>query len=54
MKDQWLDGDPDGKRKEKEDAAEVFKGYYQRAMKDARYIELREQWRKEKREFEKA
>lgn len=53
VKAQWLDEDVDGKRKEKAEAAEIFKGYYQRAMKDSKYIELRERWKKDKKDFER-
>lgn len=44
----------DGKRKEKLEASELFKGYWRRCTSDDQYVELKEQWKEEKKEYEKS
>lgn len=41
------------KRKEKEEASEIFKGYWRRCINDERYLQLKEEWMKAKKEYEK-
>jgi len=50
--EKWAgDDDADGKRKEKEEASELFKGYWRRCTADAKYLELKKQWQKEKKQY---
>lgn len=50
----WSGDDADGKRKEKEEASELFKSYWRRCTSDEKYVELKEQWKEEKKEFQKS
>ncbi|EXJ55616.1 hypothetical protein A1O7_08545 [Cladophialophora yegresii CBS 114405] len=47
----WTEEDVDGKRKEKEEASEIFKGYWRRCLASERYIRLKEEWLKAKKEY---
>ena len=42
--DKWTGEDIDGKRKEKEDASEIFKRVWRRCTGDEKYLELKQQW----------
>ncbi|KAK5103539.1 hypothetical protein LTS08_002955 [Lithohypha guttulata] len=46
--------DVDGKRREKEEASELFKGYWRRCTSCERYVELKKRWQDEKKEFVKS
>jgi len=48
--EKWSGDDPDGKRKEKEEASELFKGYWRRCTAEEKYLELKKQWQKEKKQ----
>lgn len=50
--EKWSGDDADGKRKEKEDASELFKGYWRRCTSDEEYLELKKQWQKEKKQHQ--
>jgi hypothetical protein len=50
----WTEEDIDGKRKEKEEASEVFKAVWRRCLASDEYVRLKEQWTKEKKAFVKA
>lgn len=52
--DKWTEDDIDGKRKEKEEASELFKDYWRRCIADEKYQELKKSWQKEKQEFKKS
>ena len=47
----WDGEDVGGKRKEKEETSELFKGYWRRCIEDERYGELKTEWIKEKKEW---
>ena len=49
----WSGDDADGKRKEKEEASEVFKGYWRKCIEDEKYGHLKEKWTREKKDWEK-
>lgn len=49
--EKWTGKDTDGKRKEKEEASELFKVYWRRCISDERYTTLKEQWQIEKKEW---
>lgn len=51
----YEDEDPGEKRKreEKEEASEIFKQYWRRCLDDAKYLQLKEEWLKGKREYQK-
>lgn len=49
--EKWSGDDAEGKRKEKEEASELFKGYWRRCTADAKYLELKKQWQKEKKQY---
>jgi hypothetical protein len=49
--DKWTDEDVDGKRKEKEEASEIFKEYWRRCIATEAYVELKEDWSKAKKEY---
>lgn len=53
MLEKWSGKDEDGKRKEKEEASEIFKGYWRRCINDEAYGQLKEEWTKEKKEWQK-
>ncbi|KAK5078203.1 hypothetical protein LTR64_003390 [Lithohypha guttulata] len=46
--------DVDGKRREKEEASGLFKGYWRRCTSCERYVELKKRWQDEKKEFVKS
>lgn len=48
-----LDGEEGRKRREKEGASELFKGYWRRCIEHEGYQELKVKWMKEKKEWEK-
>lgn len=48
-----LGNDPDGKRREKEQASEIFKGYWRRCTSHERYLELKQEWTQSKAEYSK-
>lgn len=50
----WTGNDADGKRREKEEASEIFKGYWRRCIADEQYTKLKEAWQKEKKQWLKA
>jgi len=50
----WSGEDVDGKRKEKEEASEIFKGYWRRCTSSGKYLELKEEWTKAKKDFSKS
>lgn len=49
----WTDDDAGGHRKEKEEASNVFKEYWQRCTRDKSYRELKEAWSAEKKASER-
>ena len=51
--DKGVDGEEGRKRREKEQASEVFKGFWRRCIEDEGYQELKAEWIGEKREWEK-
>ena len=42
----WTGEDADGKRKEKEEASEIFKAYWRRCTSDEEYLRLKQKWLK--------
>jgi len=50
----WEGKDVEGKRKEKEEASEVFKGYWQICRSHEGYAKLKEEWAEEKKDAKKA
>lgn len=50
----WDDEDVDGKRKEKEEASELFKGYWRRCTSHEKYLSLKSEWQKEKKEYQRS
>ena len=50
----WEGEDVGGKRKEKEEASEVFEGYWQRCRSHEGYLKLKEEWVGEKKAAKKA
>jgi len=46
--DKWSGDDAGGKRKEKEEASELFKGFWRRCIADENYQALKKEWQKEK------
>lgn len=48
-----VDGEEGRKRREKEEASEIFKGYWRRCVEDADYQDLKSKWMGEKKEWEK-
>lgn len=50
----WSGDDVDGKRKEKEEASELFKSYWRRCTSHEEYLELTKQWKADKKEYEKS
>ncbi len=50
----WSEDDVDGKRKEKEEASEIFKGYWRRCLVSEKYVRLKEDWSKAKKEYLKS
>ena len=51
--EKWTGDDVEGKRREKEEASEIFKGYWRRCTSHEKYLELKEEWMKAKKEYEK-
>jgi hypothetical protein len=51
--EKWTGSDVDGKRKEKEEASEIFKGYWKRCTSTQKYVDLKAQWSNSKKEFRK-
>ena len=49
----WTEDDVGGKRKEKEQASEIFKGYWRRCLASDEYVRLKEEWSKAKKEYRK-
>jgi hypothetical protein len=56
-RERWTDEDAEGKddskRREKEEASEVFKVYWRRCIDDEKYQQLKELWKAEKKEWER-
>ncbi|WPG97880.1 Hypothetical protein R9X50_00066200 [Acrodontium crateriforme] len=50
----WTDDDVDGKRKEKEEASEIFKEYWRRCQNHEKYLELKEEWKEGKKKHDRA
>jgi hypothetical protein len=50
----WTGEDSSGKRKEKEEASEIFKGYWRRCVASEEYVRLKEEWSKSKKEYLKS
>ncbi|OAL40367.1 hypothetical protein AYO20_00103 [Fonsecaea nubica] len=42
--EKWTGGDVEGKRKEKEEASEIFKSYWRRCIASEEYIRLKKEW----------
>lgn len=49
----WEGDDADGKRKEKEEASEIFKGYWRRCTADEQYKKLKQEWQAANASFQK-
>lgn len=47
----WAGDDADGKRHEKEEASEIFKGYWRRCAGYAEYLRLKQEWMKSKAQY---
>ncbi|OAP65780.1 hypothetical protein AYL99_01752 [Fonsecaea erecta] len=47
----WTEDDVDGKRKEKEEASEIFKVYWRRCIGSEEYIRLKNEWLKAKQQY---
>lgn len=50
----WDDEDIDGKRKEKQEASELFKGYWRRCTSHEKYLSLKAEWQKEKKKYDRS
>jgi len=50
----WTEEDVDGKRKEKEEASEIFKAYWRRCNASEEYARLKKAWSKAKKEYLKS
>lgn len=48
--EKWSGEDVDGKRKEKEEASELFKSYWRRCTSDENYVALKQRWQEEKKQ----
>lgn len=51
--EKWSGKDADGKRKEKQEASDLFKSYWRRCTADEEYVALKEEWQKQKKEYKK-
>jgi hypothetical protein len=49
----WLGDDAHGKRREKEEASEIFKGYWKRCTSHEEYLRLKQEWTKSKTKYSK-
>jgi hypothetical protein len=49
--EKWTDDDVDGKRREKEEASEIFKEYWRRCIALETYVQLKEDWAKAKKDY---
>ncbi|KAK5030436.1 hypothetical protein LTS07_005220 [Exophiala sideris] len=49
--EKWTDDDVDGKRKEKEEASEVFKAYWRRCIASKAYVQLKKDWSTAKKKY---
>ena len=49
----WLGDDAHGKRREKEEASEIFKGYWKRCTSHEEYLRLKQEWIKSKSQYSK-
>ncbi|KAL6248155.1 hypothetical protein RBB50_004410 [Rhinocladiella similis] len=49
--DKWTGDDVGGKRKEKEEASEIFKGYWRRCIECEKYARLKKDWAQAKKEY---
>ncbi|EXJ75285.1 uncharacterized protein A1O5_01981 [Cladophialophora psammophila CBS 110553] len=47
----WTGEDAGGKRKEKAEASEIFKGYWRRCIASEEYIRLKEEWSRAKQQY---
>lgn len=52
--DEWTEEDGHGKRKEKEEASEIFKAYWRRCTRSERYLQLKQEWSRAKKEYRTA
>ncbi|EXJ94433.1 hypothetical protein A1O1_02829 [Capronia coronata CBS 617.96] len=52
--EKWTEDDVDGKRKEKEEASELFKRYWRRCTSSEKYLQIKQEWTKSKKDFIKA
>ena len=51
--EKWTGDDSEGKRREKEEASEIFKGYWRRCTSHEKYLRLKGEWIKAKKEYQK-
>jgi len=47
----WSGDDADGKRREKEQASEIFKAYWRRCTSHEEYLQLKQEWMRAKAEY---
>lgn len=52
--DRWTGEDVDGKRREKEEASEIFKSYWRRCIESESYIQLKKDWSEAKKAYVKS
>lgn len=52
--EKWSGKDADGKRKEKQEASDLFKSYWRRCTADEEYLALKDEWQKQKKEYKKS
>lgn len=52
--EKWSGEDIDGKRREKEEASDLFKQYWKRCTSSDQYIQLKAEWIKDKKEYLKS
>jgi len=52
--EKWTGEDVDGKRREKEEASEIFKGYWRSCSSSERYVELKKEWSEAKKAYIKS
>ena len=51
--EKWSGDDLDGKRREKEEASELFKSFWRRCTSHEKYLELKGEWQKTKKDYVK-
>lgn len=52
--EKWSGDDKDGKRREKQEASDLFKSYWRRCTEDEEYVALKAEWQKQKKEYKKS